>query len=136
METLGARIKRLRTAKGLSQEALGSLCEVSRVAVTKWENGDTENIKLANLKKLCTVFRISVAELIDATDPGQPLALAEPTKISEYGAAVVPMPTDTPLRKELASLIEKISDRGLILLVESAEQLVSRFPKAKANHVS
>lgn len=132
METLAQRIKRLRAANGLSQAALGNACQVSRVAVTKWENGDTENLKLINLKRLASAFHISVGELIDAAEP-KPTLLREPGLLSDCTNNVVKMPNDTPLKKELASLVEKINDRGLILLVESAEQLVARFPKAKAN---
>lgn len=134
METIGTRIKRLRTAQKLSQEALGGLCDVSRVAVTKWENGDTENLKLANLKKLCAVFRISVAELIDAAEM-KPATVAQ-QDIAPYSAQVFQLPTDTPLRKELADHVDRMSDRGLIVLVEQAAQLADRFPRAKANHAN
>ena len=36
---LGARIRTLRKERGLSQEALAQTLEVSRQAVTKWEDG-------------------------------------------------------------------------------------------------
>ncbi len=135
METLAKRIKKLRTANDLSQAALGKLCKVSRVAVTKWENGDTENLKLANLKRLAAAFNISVAELIDAAEP-RTLHVQEPISPSEYTSNIIKMPSDMPLRNELANLVEQINDRGLVLLIESAEQLVARFPRTKANPAS
>ncbi len=38
---LGARIRALRKERGLSQEALAQALEVSRQAVTKWEDGSS-----------------------------------------------------------------------------------------------
>lgn len=65
METIGQRIKRLRELKGMSQQALGSAVGVSRVSVTKWESGDTSNMKLHNLKSVCRLFHMTAEELID-----------------------------------------------------------------------
>ncbi|MBQ5322541.1 MAG: helix-turn-helix transcriptional regulator, partial [Oscillospiraceae bacterium] len=46
--TLGEKISDLRKRKGISQEKLAELLDVSRQAVTKWESGkgnpDTENL--------------------------------------------------------------------------------------------
>lgn len=53
----------LRRRKGLSQEQLASLCNVSRQAVSKWENG-TANPDLNNLKVLASVLEVSVDELL------------------------------------------------------------------------
>lgn len=53
-----------------------------------------------------------------------------------YGAAanVFQFPSGSPLLRELAAHAEKLNDRGLILLIEQAEQLVQRYSKAQANH--
>jgi len=67
METLDRRIKRLREAKGLSQQMVADKLGVSRVAVTKWENGMTANLKLSNLLGFCELFGISVEELVRGT---------------------------------------------------------------------
>ena len=46
--TLGEKILDLRKRKGISQEKLAELLDISRQAVTKWESGkgnpDTENL--------------------------------------------------------------------------------------------
>ena len=39
--TIGANIKRLRTAKGITQEQLSTAMNVTSAAVSKWERGDT-----------------------------------------------------------------------------------------------
>jgi transcriptional regulator with XRE-family HTH domain len=64
-ETIGQRIKRLRELKGMSQHAMGESVGVSRVSVTKWESGDTSNMKLHNLKAVCRLFKMTAEELID-----------------------------------------------------------------------
>lgn len=64
METLEQRIKRLREGNKLSQQQVADRVGVSRVAVTKWESGQTANLKLSNLISLCELFNISVEELI------------------------------------------------------------------------
>ena len=60
--TLGEKISDLRKRKGISQEKLAELLDVSRQAVTKWESGkgnpDTEN-----LIRLSEIFGVSIDEL-------------------------------------------------------------------------
>ena len=46
---LGARIRTLRKERGLSQEALAQALEVSRQAVTKWEDGSSHGEPLRAL---------------------------------------------------------------------------------------
>jgi len=60
---IGTRIKALRVKKKLSQEALAAELNVSRQAVTKWEN-NTSKPSTANLLALCKIFDISLDELV------------------------------------------------------------------------
>ena len=60
---IGTRIKELRVGKHLSQEALANELNVSRQAVTKWEN-NTSKPSTANLLALCEIFGISLDELV------------------------------------------------------------------------
>lgn len=55
---LGARIRTLRKERGLSQEALAQALEVSRQAVTKWEDGSSLP-STANLFALSGFFQYS-----------------------------------------------------------------------------
>ena len=64
MDSIGKRIKEARAFKGYSQEELAKIIGVSRVAVTKWENGQTSNLKLDNMMKLCKILDLSVNYLI------------------------------------------------------------------------
>ena len=49
MKTSGDRIRHIREELELSQEAFGRHMGVSKAAVSQWENGDTKNLRPANL---------------------------------------------------------------------------------------
>lgn len=82
-ESLNERIKRLRIARHLSQEDLASRCGVSRVAVSKWESGDTENLRLDNLVALANEMQIGVMELITGV-AGHEVREDRPDYLSTY----------------------------------------------------
>lgn len=62
--TLGERIQKERTARGLSQEALGERVGVSRQAVSKWE-ADKAIPDIDNFNALSKVFQIPIDELVN-----------------------------------------------------------------------
>lgn len=64
METMGDRIKMLREAKGLTQEQLGKLVGVSKAAVSQWELGQAQNIKLETFLTLLNVLGVKYEYLI------------------------------------------------------------------------
>ncbi|MBQ8584592.1 MAG: helix-turn-helix transcriptional regulator [Clostridia bacterium] len=61
--TLGERLKMYRTQKGLSQEKIAEMLDVSRQAVTKWEAGQTTPSS-DNLIALANLYDVSLGELI------------------------------------------------------------------------
>lgn len=79
---LGARIRALRKERGLSQEALAQALEVSRQAVTKWEDGSSLP-STANLFALSGFFGVPLAELTGtpegAAPPPSAAAISEKT---------------------------------------------------------
>ncbi len=70
MKTPGDRIHHIREELELSQEAFGRHMGVSKAAVSQWENGDTKNLRPANLFALQNFSGYS-AEWI-ATGAGAP----------------------------------------------------------------
>lgn len=58
----GEKLSAARKAKGFSQEELAAKINVSRQAVSKWENG-TAQPETANILKLCEVLEVSPNEL-------------------------------------------------------------------------
>lgn len=61
--TLGERIYKYRTARGLSQLELSELLEVSRQSVSKWET-DVAVPELSKLVKMAEIFEISLDALV------------------------------------------------------------------------
>ena len=61
--TLGERIRDERKKRGLSQEELADILNVSRQAITKWET-DRGIPDIANLIRISEDFEISLDELI------------------------------------------------------------------------
>lgn len=60
--TLGEKLKQYRKIKGLSQEKVAELLDVSRQAVTKWENDQTVP-NMANLMALSSLYNVPLEEL-------------------------------------------------------------------------
>ena len=64
---LGERLKKLRTAKGISQKELAEIVDVSKSAMSKYESGILEpNIRVQLL--LARTFNVSVDYLVGNTD--------------------------------------------------------------------
>ena len=60
--SLGERIKEIRKMKGISQEELAHMCEVSPGAVSHWEN-DLSRPTGTNIEKLLSALGISESTL-------------------------------------------------------------------------
>ena len=63
--TLGERIAQLRKARQMSQEELAERMDVSRQAVSKWEN-DQSRPDTDNLIGLAQLFEVDINELVDS----------------------------------------------------------------------
>lgn len=63
-ETMGERIKRLRSARGLTQPEFAKLVGVTKSAVSQWEDGSTKNLKLPVVAKVIQVLDTDLAYLI------------------------------------------------------------------------
>ena len=63
-QNLANNIKRLREAKGLSQEKLARLADVANNTLIKMESGENQNPTLVTLKKFAKAFGVSVDDLI------------------------------------------------------------------------
>ena len=86
---IGARIRQLRLERHLSQEALAHELNVTRQAVTKWEN-HTALPSTANLLALCALFGVSMEALTAPernAEPHQPPAPPQPGSAEHNRAA-------------------------------------------------
>lgn len=64
---IGQKIKEARKAKGMTQTELGEKVGVQKSAVSKWERGETQNIKRSVLQKLSYYLDLQPVELIKET---------------------------------------------------------------------
>jgi len=63
-QNLSSNIKKLREAKGLSQEKLARLADVANNTLIKMESGENQNPTLVTLKKVAKALNVSVDDLI------------------------------------------------------------------------
>ena len=87
------KLYELRRAAGLSQEELAERLNVSRQAVSKWENGAAQP-ELSKLVELSRLYGVSVDEL---------LSLEEAEKCDAKAAASVDASTPAPAQETLAA---------------------------------
>lgn len=64
MDTMGERIKALRQARGMTQAQLAQAVGVTKSAVSQWEIGLTENVRLRTFMALVDVLKTDVAFLV------------------------------------------------------------------------
>ena len=64
LKDFGARIRELRTARGLSQEQLAELTGFHRTYIGMVERGE-RNLSLSNVGVFAKSFRISISQLVD-----------------------------------------------------------------------
>ena len=79
---LGENIYRLRSERGMSQEALAAALEVSRQSVSKWENNSAVP-ELEKLIKMSEVFGVTLDQLVGKASPTPPPAPAPEVIIRE-----------------------------------------------------
>lgn len=88
--SLGEHIYRLRTQRGMSQEALAEALNVSRQSVSKWENSSAVP-ELEKLVGMSRIFEVSLDVLVNGTNPAAEPATS-PEAASERGAKPAPEP--------------------------------------------
>ena len=64
---LGNRIKTAREARGWNQADLGKAVGVSKAAVSQWEKGAVQNLKIDNLFAVAQVLGMDVRDLVLGT---------------------------------------------------------------------
>lgn len=66
-EQMGTRIRLLRTELRLTQEDVAAQVGVTKSAVSQWESGEYDNIKLNNFRELLAVLKTDWEYLIYGT---------------------------------------------------------------------
>ena len=120
---VGQKIKEARKAKGMTQTELGEKVGVQKSAVSKWERGETQNIKRSVLQKLSYYLDLQPVELIDNKSS---------TDVSEQATpkAEVSQPAETAPKHrivsedELDEIWEKVYEMSVILNMNRKQKLL------------
>lgn len=103
---IGAQIKQLRLAAGMTQRELAQRINVGNTTLSQYENGarvPSDEVKL----KIAMVFGVSVDYLLGATDS------REPKSKMPAASAVAQRPAEAAIAGELGSLSDRQLDRLL-----------------------
>ena len=68
LESLGPKIKRLRTERSLSQDRLAIESQVDQSGLSKFERGKDRTMGETPLRRIALVLRINFEDLIAGTD--------------------------------------------------------------------
>lgn len=147
VRTISDTLTLLRESRDYSLTEVGRHVGVSRQAVKKWENGDTANLKLENLKAICRLYGISADDLIAgristaypkdrASNSGSSLLVCEPDH-SQYDDAARKCNSVFPqdLREQFAQLTEPGKQFVIAALgatLKTAAEIYSTHPKQTA----
>lgn len=74
----GARIRRLREEKGLTQLYVATVVGVTTDTISRWENRRYPNIKKENALKLAEALETQVADIVDHGQPASPTEPSSP----------------------------------------------------------
>ena len=124
--TLSERITLCLSAGNVTKGGLAKACGIKPPSVSDWLNGRTKRITGANLLRAAAYLGVTPAWL--ATGEG-PMRLAGGTQVAEPPPPPYYQPP--PLEQELMAHVRKMNDRGLILLIDQAEQIAARHPRKK-----
>jgi transcriptional regulator with XRE-family HTH domain len=67
IKAVGLRIRELRTAKGLTQETLGNLCDVEESTINRIELGKA-NTSLTHIKSIADALEVDPKELFELSN--------------------------------------------------------------------
>ena len=111
-ELSGERISQLRQAKGLSLEELGQIAGgVSKSTVSRWENGQIDNMKRESIALLANYFKVSPIWIMGFDVPKFP-----------------PNENEKHLREEIDDSLDWMKEEDLKKLLDFIKQF---FPKRR-----
>lgn len=86
-EKVGQRLKQAREAQRITLEEAGAKVDVHKSTVLRWENGETEKIKLPILETLASYYNVNPVWLM-----GYDVSMSREIKTDELGNPVEPVP--------------------------------------------
>lgn len=110
---IGSRIRRIRIARGMSQELVARAMGLTFQQVQKYEKG-TNSVASARMPQLCEILQCSPLDLIPWNAKDKKAAALDPVpELSSYGMALAMRIDKMPdnLRSGFRGLIDAVSDR-------------------------
>lgn len=107
----GTHLREARKAKGLTQKQLAALLGCSHTTVSKYEQGEIENMPRPRMKLLADILGVSPVLLFDLADIKKEAATSDGL-------------TDT--KQELFTLISQLSDSEAAVLLASLKSSLGR----------
>jgi transcriptional regulator with XRE-family HTH domain len=71
LQEIGARIKKLRIEKNISQNELAMMCEFEKASMSRIESGQT-NTTILTLRKICHALDLHVCDLMEDREDRRP----------------------------------------------------------------
>lgn len=108
---VGNSIKEARKAKGLTQKDLAKLLECSHTTISKYEQGEIENMPRPRMQKMADILEVSPVILFNFADeqPKQPVQ----DELSE-------------VKRALIDLVEELSESEAAVLLASLKSGLGR----------
>lgn len=139
MSNLATRLREAREAKGLTQEALAKLVgpKKRQSLIGNLEAGAYPGSPW--LPEIAYALGVHAMWLkngigpknIYPQQPGQP---GQENLLPNPPENVKQLPIENPLRRELLSIVDRMSDRGISILIYEAEKIDRAYPKTQKNH--
>jgi transcriptional regulator with XRE-family HTH domain len=84
MDEIGARIRQMREALGLTQSELAQRAGVTAAAVSQWENRQTKGLKGSSLIRAAEALGVEVKDLMEDAPPRFGLPADEESLLQLY----------------------------------------------------
>ncbi|WP_432663729.1 helix-turn-helix transcriptional regulator [Wukongibacter baidiensis] len=97
----GKKLRELRERKGLTQEELGNILNLTKANISKYENGKLEP-NLETLKKVSDLFQVSAEFLLDAS-----MVYAKKSKKEKIGNDIIQL----LIKKGIIANGEELTDK-------------------------
>lgn len=131
MQTLAERLITEREAQGLTQPELARRAKISQSFVAALETGLQRSSGW--LPEIAYALGLHAMWLKTGIGPKSLQATIGEPSSPVYSTNVTPLPISRPLMRELTQVAERMSERGLQVLIYEAEKIDKLYPKAEKN---
>ena len=113
--SVGEQIRRLRTARNLTQKELGALCGMADSAIRRYESGRGGNPTQATLQRIANALEVPIGELLGMSDVDAFIAEFDEKTQAEF--------LNDELKRRLDRSLEKLSETGRMEAVKRVEEM-------------